>query len=58
MLRPAKRPQIYRDVPKLLALPSLHMSLTMPLVMFARTPEQPPVMIRVTISVAKLFASA
>ena len=56
--KPARSDQMYKDVPKLFALPSFQMSLTMPDVMFAKTPEQEPVIMRVTIGVAKFFASA
>ena len=49
---------MYKDVPKLFARPIVHMSLTIPDVMFASTPEQAPVMLRVTINVAKFFATA
>jgi hypothetical protein len=57
MLNPARRAQIYNEVPKLFARPALQISLTIPDVMFASTPEQAPVMIRVTISVAKFVAT-
>jgi len=58
MFKPARSDQMYKDVLKLLVLPGLQMSLTIPDVMFASTPEQEPVMIRVTINVAKFFARA
>jgi hypothetical protein len=41
-----------------LALPSLQISLTIPDVIFASTPEHDPVMILVTINVAKFLAKA
>lgn len=58
MLNPASSPQIYSEVPKLLALPSCHISLNIPLVIFASIAEQPPVMTLVTMRVAKLCANA
>jgi hypothetical protein len=58
ILRPANRLQIQSEVAKLLLRPSLQMSLTTLLVTFARIPEHDPVMIRVTIKVAKFCASA
>jgi hypothetical protein len=58
MLKPARSPQMKREIAKLLLLPSLHISLTIPPVMLARTPEQLPVMMRVMISVVKFCAKA
>jgi hypothetical protein len=58
IFKPARSEQIYNDVPKLFARPALQMSLTIPDVMFASTPEHEPVMMRVTIKVAKFFARA
>ena len=58
MLSPARRPQMYSDVAKLLALPIVQISLTMPDVMLASVPEHDPVMIRVMINVAKFCAKA
>ena len=49
---------MYIEMLKLFAFPSRQTSLTTPLVMFASTPVQPPVMILVTIRVAKLWANA
>ena len=56
MFSPASRAKIYSEVPKLFDFPSLQMSLTIPDVMFASTPEHDPVMILTTMSVAKFFA--
>jgi hypothetical protein len=58
IFKPARSAQIYKDVPKLFACPGLQTSLTMPDVMFAKVPEHAPVMMRVTIIVAKFFAAA
>lgn len=49
---------MYKDVLKLFDRPDFQTSLTIPDVMFASTPEQAPVMILVTINVAKLRATA
>jgi hypothetical protein len=57
-LSPASKHQMYTDIAKLLLLPSRHISLMIPLVMFERTPEQPPVMMRVITRVIKLWAKA
>jgi hypothetical protein len=53
MLKPARSPQMKREIAKLLLLPCLQISLTIPPVMLASTPEQPPVIMRVMIKVAK-----
>jgi hypothetical protein len=49
---------MYKEVPKLFARPAFQMSLTIPDVIFASTPEQAPVMMQVTIKVAKFCATA
>jgi hypothetical protein len=58
MFNPASNDHMYKEVPKLFARPGLQMSLTIPDVMFASTPEQAPAKMRVTISVAKFVATA
>ena len=58
MFSPASSAKMYTEVLKLFALPARHMSLTIPDVIFASTPVQEPVMMRVTINVAKLCARA
>lgn len=58
MFNPPSSPNMYSEVPKLCARPGLQISLTMPDVMLARTPEQDPVMILVTTSEAKFSAKA
>jgi len=49
---------MYNEVPKLFARPGLQTSLTIPDVIFANVPEQEPVMMRVTIIVARFLAAA
>lgn len=49
---------MYSEVPKLFARPGFQISLTIPDVIFASTPEHEPVKMRTTIRVAKFFASA
>jgi hypothetical protein len=58
MFKPASNAQMYKEVPKLFARPGLQISLTIPDVMFASTPEQAPAKIRVIINVAKFLATA
>jgi hypothetical protein len=58
MFNPASSAKMYKEVPKLFARPSFQMSLTIPDVIFASTPEQAPMTMRVTIKVAKLCATA
>jgi hypothetical protein len=58
IFNPASSDQMYKEVPKLFARPTLQMSLTIPDVIFASTPEQAPVIMRVTTKVAKFCAAA